>query len=326
MSSSKTTATIFIPVRNGEHDHLKSTLDAVFSLSTTIKYEVLITDSESTDNSAKIIESYVKKHSNLKFISIKKADFNHGKTRQWAAEISKSEYMVYLTQDAIPAHKHWLDEMLRPFSLNDQIVAVLGRQIPRSSTPPAQKYETNRVFAGQGSTEGITLHQAAKDRKSGTFDATTFYSDVCSATRRKFLLDTISYRLLQYSEDQKFGQEIIDAGFIKAYTPYGAVIHNNDAKPRSYKKRIFDEIYNMRKNGVPAAKVSFAKVIVNTTKGSLKDFMFMSFDHEYSAGQKFRFFFANPWYQFAKWRGIRLANRAKLGSDHSKNSLEGHHN
>ncbi len=40
---------------------------------------------------------------------ITKAEFDHGKTRALAAEMTDSEFLVYFTQDAVPADDHTLE-------------------------------------------------------------------------------------------------------------------------------------------------------------------------------------------------------------------------
>ena len=101
-------ATVFIPVYNGEHDHLEETLSALYRQVTDFYWDVLITDSGSKDNSINIINRFAEKYDNLRLLRLSKEEFSHGRTRQMAAEISKGEIMVYLTQDAVPYNEHWL--------------------------------------------------------------------------------------------------------------------------------------------------------------------------------------------------------------------------
>ena len=53
----KLKATVFIPVYNGERDHLEETLSALYRQVTDFKWDVLITDSGSSDNSVAIFSS-----------------------------------------------------------------------------------------------------------------------------------------------------------------------------------------------------------------------------------------------------------------------------
>lgn len=315
--------TIFIPTYNGE-DNLQEALNAVFSQEVDFKYEVLIYDSESTDRTQEILKDFSEVHSNLIWREIKKRDFSHGQTRQLAAEEAKGEIIVYLTQDATPAHNRWLVELIKPFEINEKIVGVVGQQDPRPDCVPMLKYEIKGAFYNQGVNNGITIYQRNCGEARGHFTQKTFYSDVNSATKRSFLLNVIPYKSVPYSEDQLFGRDIIDAGYMKAYSANGYVIHSNEIALKDYKKRLFDEVYNMRALGSPVVKYSLMQVIFNAVKGSIKDLPRILRDGQYSSLRKVYWIFVNPLFQFEKWRGIRLGNAVKLNNDEvlKKFSLE----
>lgn len=316
-------ATIFIPTYNGE-DNLAEALTAVFNQKVDFEYEVLIYDSESKDQTVDIIKEFAEKHQNLEWHQIKKSDFSHGKTRQLAAEEARGEFVVFLTQDATPAHDRWLFELLKPFDLSEKIVGVVGQQDPRPNCVPMMKYEIKGAFANQGVNNGITVYQRNDNDVKGVFTQKTFYSDVNSAARRDFLLHVIPYKPVPYSEDQLFGREIIDNGFMKAYSANGYVLHSNEVPLKDYRKRLFDEVYNMRLLGSPAVNYSYWQVIKNTAKGSIQDFTRILKDQQYGFVQKMGWFFVNPLFQFEKWRGVRLGNMVVLNDDEvlKKYSLE----
>lgn len=316
-------ATIFIPVYNGENDHLEETLNAIYQQKAPFEWNVLITDSGSKDNSVAIIKRFVEKYGNITLKQIDKVDFSHGGTRQWAAEVADGDYMVYLTQDAVPYNENWLTEMLAPFEVSEKIVAVLGRQKPRYHCFPAMKYDINAVFSEQGIEDSITLWTRSNNEQIGHYTKESFYSDVCSAAPRKFLVNTIGYRPVKYSEDYEYGKDIIDAGYYKAYNGKAIVEHSNDVFLSEYQKRIFDETYNVRLNsGAPEMHMSYFYILKQSLKGALKDAVKILSDKDYSWKRKLYWSVVNPLFHIEKWRGIRLANAVKLGEDISKYSLE----
>lgn len=321
--SAKLKATVFIPVYNGENDHLEETLTALYQQETDFDWEVLITDSGSKDRSVEIIQSFAAKYGNLKLLKIAKSDYSHGATRQMAAEISQGEIMVYLSQDAVPANSQWLTEMVAPFALNSKIVAVLGRQEPRQICFPAMKYDIKAVFDEQGTNDAVTLWTRTNPEQIGHYTKESFYSDVCSAAPREFLVNTIGYRPVKYSEDYEYGKDILDAGYIKAYNGKAVVEHSNDVMLSEYKKRIFDETYNVRVNsGAPESKMSLLFIWKQILRGSTKDTPKILSDKDYSWKRKIYWLVVNPLFHIEKWRGIRLANRIPLESDVSAYSLE----
>lgn len=314
--------TIFIPVYNGENDHLEETLNAIYRQKASFEWDVLVTDSGSKDNSVQILERFSNQYGNLKLVQIEKEEYSHGGTRQWAAENSDADYMVYLSQDAVPHTENWLEEMVAPFAINPKIVGVVAKQKPRTYCFPAMKYDIQAVFNEQGVDDAITLWQGRDPQFEGHYTKESFYSDVCSAAPREFLVNSIGYRPVRYSEDYEYGKDIIDAGYIKAYSSKAVVEHSNDVRLSEYKKRIFDETFNVRKNGGHTNPISYVFVIKSFLKDSLKDTGRILHDRDYSWKRRLYWLAINPLFHLEKWRGVRLANNIGLGEDISNYSLE----
>lgn len=314
--------TIFIPVYNGEHDHLEETLEAVYRQKAPFEWNVLVTDSGSTDRSVEILKRYEKEHENFRIVQIKKEEYSHGRTRQWAAEVSDSDYMVYLSQDAVPYNDSWLKEMIAPFEISPDIAGVVAKQKPRPYCFPGMKYDIQAVFNEQGVDDAITLWYGRDESFRGNYTKESFYSDVCSAAPRDFLVSKIGYRDVKYSEDYEFGKDIIDAGYIKVYSPKAVVEHSNDVKLSDYKNRIFDETFNVRINSGQTNQISIGYAIKSIVKDSIKDLMKIFIDRDYTWKRKIYWLLINPLFHIEKWRGIRLANRVDLDADIKSYSLE----
>lgn len=322
VSSRDPYVTVFIPTYYAE-EYLEQLLDKLFKQETDFAFEVLIYDTDSKDETPKIIKKFAQLHKNLRYKTIQKSEYGHGKTRQAAAEDARGEVIVYLSHDAIPAHERWLYEITKPFSLNDKIVAVLGKQTPRPRACPLLKNEIKAVFANMGPDEGTTLFYEDDflDRQ-GQRDIVTFYSDVNSATRTQFLKESIPYRDVRYAEDQFFGRDVVAAGYIKAYAPRGCAVHSNDIRLRDYKARIFDETLGLRQVGIAVGRPSKKIVAKMLVKGVVKDWMRTVSDPDYSWKRKLYWLVINPFYHIEKWRGILLATRQEL--DITENSAHRH--
>lgn len=314
-------ATVFIPTYNGEK-YLGEVLGMLFRQKTSFAYEVLIIDSGSTDKTLQIIRRHQKKHKNLRLKEIPNSEFGHGRTRNLGAQLAKGEFVVFLTQDATPAHKEWLSEMLAPFALNERVVSVFGKQDPRRSCFPLMKYDIQQVFSQVGPAHvGIALCQHDPSIKDQALrDLITFYSDVNSAAKRDFLLHTVPYRDVPYAEDQLFGQDVIRAGYMKAYTPRGNVIHSNDLTLKEYRNRMYDETVGLRKIGRTVARPSIRSLIRNV----MRDQMRIMADAQYGKKRKLYWLVINPLFHLQRWRGVRLGAKVRLtdSEEHSKHSLE----
>jgi rhamnosyltransferase len=209
--------------------------------------------------------------------------------------------------------------------LSDKIVAVTGRQIPRAHCVPLLKYDIDAVFAHLGPVVGTTLFYADSFiRDQPTHDLVRFYSDVNSAARRSVLLDDVPYRDVSYAEDLQFGEDVVHRGYVKAYAPRGSVIHSNDLRLSEFRKRQFDEVFNVRANGTSISVPSRRRVARAILAGSVRDSSRILRDPEYSLAEKLRWLGVNPLFHVEKWRGIRsaLTTAADDAASHARWSLD----
>lgn len=318
-------ATVFIPTFNGEH-YLEEIIDAIEGQEFDGDFEILIIDSGSKDKTLDIIKVAQNKYDNIRLHQIPNKEFGHGKTRNLAAELARGDFIVYLTHDATPATPQWLYEMLKPFELGDNIVAVMGRQIPRGYCIPMLKYEIVHTFRNFGPEFGTTLfYKDGFITDRGIYDATRFYSDVNSAARVEFILNTVPYRNVKYAEDQLFGEDVIDAGYTKAYAPRGAVLHSNDLTLKEYKPRMFDETLALRLNGTNSLQPFGLRTLISMiVKGVLRDTLRIMRDGGYSKKRRLYWMVLNPFFHIQKWRGVRAALLVDIddGESLDRGSLE----
>ena len=69
-----------------------------------------------------------------------KEEFDHGGTRARAAELSDSDVMVFMTQDAMPADRELLAELLKALDQEENIAAAYARQLPNEKCREVEKY------------------------------------------------------------------------------------------------------------------------------------------------------------------------------------------
>jgi rhamnosyltransferase len=307
MSGSTVDVTVAILTFNGER-YLDRILTGIADQDFAGTVEVLVVDSGSTDDTLAI----VRRHPSVRLHQIPNSEFGHGRTRNLAAELANGNIVAFLTHDAVPADPHWLRELVAPFDRFAGVEGVVGRQIARPDCAPLLKYEIKRVFSTQGPEFGTTVSYRtdAFDRLPHYWLPAAFYSDVNSAVRREFLLKTIPYRDVDYAEDQLFGRDLLDAGYLKAYAARGAVEHSNDLTYREYKKRIFDEIVGLRASGatvppLPSAIRRFVRAVLLDPADILQD-------RDFSAARKLYWLLVNPFYHLAKSSAARRARRVKL--------------
>jgi rhamnosyltransferase len=319
MAGARIDVTVAILTFNGEL-YLERILDGIEQQDFEGTVEVLVIDSGSTDGTLNIVG----RHPSVRLHQIPNSEFGHGRTRNLAATLAKGAIVAFLTHDAVPADPHWLRELVTPFSKFPGVEGVVGRQIARPNCVPLLKYEIRRVFSTQGPEFATTISYRtdAFDRLPSYWLPAAFYSDVNSAARREFLLKTVAYRDVDYAEDQLFGRDLLDGGYLKAYAARGAVEHSNDLTYREYKKRIFDEIVGLRASGavVPPPPSGIRRLV----RALLLDPADILQDREFSAGRKLYWLVVNPFYHLAKSSATRRGRRIRLtdAAGLAKGSLE----
>jgi rhamnosyltransferase len=294
-------ATVAILTYNGE-TYLRDILNALRVQRVDGEVEVLVVDSGSTDSTLDIVADFPE----VRLHRIPNSEFGHGRTRNLAAHLARGRYVAYLTHDAVPATDRWLYELLKPFELNPDVAAVMGRQVARPWCFPLLKYEIDAVFRGFGPEFGTTLfYEDDFVTSEAVRNAITFYSDVNSAARRDLLVGPLPYQDVSYAEDQLLGRDAIAAGYLKAYAPRAAVVHSNDMTLAEYDDRMEAETLGQREVGIDVAVPSVSVVARMIGRGVARDTVGILRDRAYGVRRKLYYLVVNPLFHVQKWRGVR---------------------
>lgn len=216
---------IIILTKNAGSD-FQDTLEAIYAQKFLGKFEVVVVDSGSTDNTLEIAQNYA-----TKVHQIKTEDFGHGKTRNFAASLATGDYLVFLTQDAVPATDGWLSNLIRNFK-DSNVAGVYGRQIPRKGTKPMESFFLNSRYSSD---------KVVKSSIQGKVDMDTiFFSNANSAIRKKIWEEYPFNSDLIMSEDWEWAKKVLLAGYKIVYDPEAAVYHSHNYSLKTVFQRYFD--------------------------------------------------------------------------------------
>lgn len=233
-------ASVIIPVKNGGElfkEVLESILEQNFE-----DFEVIIIDSGSKDGSVEYVKYLQINYKNLILKQISSKEFGHGKTRNYGASLSSGEFLVFITQDALPYDNNWLFEMIKPFKQNQDVVGVFARHLPYDECDIFEKENLKRHFENFGL--GVVLYKIEDVKRykidEGYRHFLCFYSDNASAMR-KSIWQKIPYDDVDFAEDQLWAKKIIELGYIKAYNSNAIVYHSHNYGFKERLKRSYDD-------------------------------------------------------------------------------------
>jgi rhamnosyltransferase len=217
---------ILIPTKNGAED-LDACLAAIYSQEGTRPFEVIVIDSGSTDATLEIARGYP-----VRIEQIPPEAFHHARTRNYAAGLAGGKFLVFLSQDAIPASETWLNGMISNF-VDPAVGAVYGRQLPRHDSTPERQETLEAVYGGE---------RVVKDPSRGQECSFRYYhfSSVNSAIRQEVWQATRFPDDLKVYEDLGIAKRILDAGWKIVYEPRAAVYHSHSHTTCGLFKRYFD--------------------------------------------------------------------------------------
>lgn len=207
---------IIIPTLNAQSE-IGNLLQNLHS-QTVVPNEILVIDSSSDDETVSICKQF----DGVDVRVIKRAEFNHGGTRHLGAELTHGDFILLLTQDAIPANDHYIESLISPLVADEKIAMVTGRQVPKED---ARRYVQLVQEFNYPKTSNV--REASDIEKMGI--KAFFASDVCSAYRRSAYIECGGFkRLLSTNEDMLMAATFLKNGWKVAYEASAEVHHSHN--------------------------------------------------------------------------------------------------
>lgn len=215
---------VIIPTLNAASE-IKILLDKL-TRQTVRADEIIVVDSASDDNTVALAKACP----NVRVLEIERREFDHGGTRDLAFRASKGDFVIFLTQDAVPANDRLIENLLKPFE-DAQVSGVSGRQLPKADAKPYERLirEFNYPAKSFARTKEDIPRLGIK---------TFFFSDACAAYRRDVYLKLGGFeKNLLTDEDLFFAARMIHAGYTLAYAADAKVFHSHNLSLREQFER-----------------------------------------------------------------------------------------
>ncbi|MGU3523386.1 glycosyltransferase family 2 protein [Enterobacteriaceae bacterium C23F] len=195
---------------------------------------VVTIDSESNDTTRRISEDH-----GFVVLSVKRADFNHGGTRNIAAHYCidnfAADYIVFLTQDAILQNPADVAKIVtEKFAESSNLAAVYGKQIPHDDANYIAQHARYYNYRAIGYTATPDNYQEMGLKAVFLSNSFAVYNSKIFTELDGFPENTI------LCEDMFFAARAIQNEYSIGYCPEIVVKHSHNYTPSAEFKRYFD--------------------------------------------------------------------------------------
>lgn len=229
---------VIIPTFNAG-DSFSQMLNCLQSQKGVGNVEIVVVDSGSSDGTPERAEQ-----AGAKVIRISQAQFSHSYARNLGAQNATGDFLLFMTQDALPTGSQWMCGLLQPV-LHSGVVAVSCQEKPKPDCDLLGKISIwiHSEYMGILETDRI-MHLPAEQnydslRKNGQLNDVT-----CLIQREVFL--QFKYKG-DYAEDLDLGIRLIHAGYNLALLSSVQVIHSHTRPALYHMKRALVDVSTLKK-------------------------------------------------------------------------------
>ena len=169
----------------------------------------------------------------VEVMHIQKEEFDHGGTRHMAAKKLQGAFLLFLTQDAVPADEFMIKNLYQCFE-EPQVAVAYGRQLPQPDCSELERYTRSFNYSDQ------SRIKRAEDLPALGIK-TFFCSNVCAMYRRTVYEKMGGFeRRTIFNEDMIFAGRLIQSGYAVAYCAEAKIIHSHNYSCMQQFHRNFD--------------------------------------------------------------------------------------
>lgn len=291
---------------NGD-TYLADVLASIFAQITRFSYEVIAIDSGSSDRTLEIIRKYP-----VTLIQISNHEFGHGRTRNLGVRYASGQYVIFLTQDAMPANEYWLGNLVRPVAEDQRIAGCYGRQIPRPNCDP---WEARDICIGAGPVSALKRVDFQDRFQKETYRAhrSRFisFSNVSSCIRKSVLESLPFSENIVMAEDQEWCKRAIEIGHTVVYEAASVVYHSHNHSLKMIYRRHFD--YGLSFREFAPISMTLKGVLLYTVVEACGDFIFVLGQRRITV-LTFKWIAKSPVMRFAMRYGLYRGLRGKTAT------------
>lgn len=159
--------------------------------------------------------------SEVEIIAVDKSDFSHGGTRQMGMDRATCEYVLFMTQDALPVDDLLIENLLKALEDSDSCMAY-ARQVPYRNANDVEKFTRRYNYPKTSRT------QTYEDLEINGIKA-IFCSDSCAMHKKSIHQQLGGFDTeTQFNEDAMFAYKALNNGYNIEYCAEARVFHSHN--------------------------------------------------------------------------------------------------
>ncbi len=176
---------------------------------------------------------FLEEHKTVETHHISKREYDHGKTRHLGMKKADAEFVLFMTQDAVPADDKLIEQLLQAFN-EEKVAVAYARQLPDKNCGVIESYTREFNYPPEG------MVKSAKDTERLGIK-TYFCSNVCAMYKKSIYEELGGFvRHTIFNEDMIFAAGAVKAGYKIVYKAEAQVIHSHNYTSKEQLKRNFD--------------------------------------------------------------------------------------
>ena len=222
-------------ITKNEEEHIEGTIKSILESDyPKNKYEILIVDGNSTDNTQNVIKDLQRYNKNIKLILEPWKKGSHGKARNLLVDNAKGEFVAFTDGDCL-VEKNWLSMLVKTIieerKRNTEVVATGGIRYPVKTKRWREDLLNNILgtYFGSGGSQGFV-----KTKKRYT-DSVPNYNSI-------YVRDVIKkerYSDMGIGEDYELNLKLNKRGYKIAFTDKAIIYHHQDNSILKFLRQIY---------------------------------------------------------------------------------------
>lgn len=220
---------------------LPETLPAIFNQQVDFEYEVLAVDSGSRDGSLEMLSGYP-----VRLIQIQPESFNHGETRNLGARSAspESQYIVFLSHDALPANRQWLQCLVEPLISDPQVAGAFSRHTPRPGASASVVRQLVQLTQS-GCSQRLVKQMPPSEEEFQTKKFYYVFFSNTSSVLRKSVWEKWPFPKADFAEDAIWAEKVLRAGYKIVFEPESVIVHSHNYSLVEQFRQNVDHAYAM---------------------------------------------------------------------------------